>query len=151
MGAAAAGGFTMQRTATAIWRGAIKDGEGKLSTSSGVLKETPYSFRSRFENAPQTNPEELIAAAHAGCFAMATSKILGDAGHPPEQLDAKADLTLEQVDGSWTITKVHLTLTGRVPGMDAAAFREAAEKAKANCPVSRLLKADITLDAKLAG
>lgn len=139
----------MKRSATAVWQGAIKDGSGTVSTGSGTLRETPYSFRSRFGDGKETNPEELIAAAHAGCFAMATSKVLGDAGHPPERLDAKADLTFDQVDGSWTITKVHLTLTGKVPGIDAAGFQKAAEGAKANCPVSRVLKAEITLEARL--
>ena len=141
----------MKRSASAVWRGGIKDGKGALTSGSGVLKETPYSFASRFGEEKQTNPEELIAAAHAGCFAMALSKVLGDAGHPPARLDAKADVTLEQVDGNWTITNVHLTLTGDVPGIEAAGFQKAAEGAKANCPVSRLLKAEITLDARLGG
>ncbi len=139
----------MKRTASAVWQGTIKEGKGQLSSKSGVLRDTPYSFGSRFGEDPQTNPEELIAAAHAGCFAMALSKGLGDAGHPAERLDVQADATLEQVEGNWTISAVHLTLRGKVPGIDESAFRDAAEGAKANCPVSRLLKADITLDAKL--
>jgi osmotically inducible protein OsmC len=110
-----------------------------------VLNKTPYSFTTRFENGPGTNPEELIAAAHAGCFTMALSAFLGKAGFTPQELSTKATLTLDQVDGNWSITAIHLDLTGLVPGIDAAKFEEIAQEAKANCPVSRLLKAEITL------
>lgn len=139
----------MKRTASAVWQGNLKQGKGTVSTGSGVLKETAYSFRDRFESGTSTNPEELIAAAHAGCFAMALSAFMGEAGITPDRLAVRADLSLEQVDGNWTITKVHLTLTGKVPGIDAAGFQKAAEGAKANCPVSRVLKAEITLEARL--
>ena len=141
----------MKRTASALWNGDLKQGKGTLSAPGGVLKNTPYSFTTRFENAPGTNPEELIAAAHAGCFTMALSAFLGKAGFTPEELSTRADLNLEQVNGNWTITAIHLDLSGRVPGIDAAKFQEIANDAKANCPVSRVLKADITLTAKLAG
>jgi lipoyl-dependent peroxiredoxin len=139
----------MKRTASAVWQGDLKTGKGALSTQSGVLDKTQYSFATRFENGIGTNPEELIAAAHAGCFTMALSAFLGNAGFTPEELSTKAALTLEQVDGNWTITAIHLDLTGRVPGMDAAKFADIADQAKAGCPVSRLLKADITLTKKL--
>jgi osmotically inducible protein OsmC len=140
----------MKRTASAVWKGDLKQGQGTLSAPGGVLKSTPYSFTSRFENGPGTNPEELIAAAHAGCFTMALSAALGKAGFTPSELSTEAALTLEQVSGNWTITKIHLDLTGKVPGIDAAKFDEIAKDAKANCPVSRVLKAEITLSAKLA-
>jgi lipoyl-dependent peroxiredoxin len=139
----------MQRHASAVWLGSMKEGKGTLSTTSGVLKETPYSFAQRFENAAGTNPEELIAAAHAGCFAMALSGKLTGAGFPPEKLNVRANLTLEQVQGSWTITTINLDLSAKIPGIDRAKFETLAADAKANCPVSRLLKANITLDAKL--
>jgi osmotically inducible protein OsmC len=141
----------MKRTASAVWLGNLKQGSGTVSTGNGALKNTPYSFSSRFENGAGTNPEELIAAAHAGCFTMATSASLGRAGLTPERLSTEATLTLEQVQGSWTITTIHLQLTGRVPGISQEKFAEIAADAKANCPVSRLLKAEITLDAKLEG
>jgi lipoyl-dependent peroxiredoxin len=140
----------MKRTASAVWNGDLKQGKGNLSAPGGVLKNTPYSFTSRFENGPGTNPEELIAAAHAGCFTMALSAFLGKAGFTPEELSTRADLNLEQVNGNWTITAIHLDATGRVPDIDAAKFQEIANDAKANCPVSRVLKAEITLSAKLA-
>lgn len=139
----------MKRTASAVWSGDLKQGKGSLTSQSGVLKATPYSFHTRFEQGAGTNPEELIAAAHAGCFAMATSAFLGKAGLTPERLSSEASLTLEQVDGNWTITAVHLTLKGKVPGADQQRFQEIAAEAKANCPVSRVLNAKITLDAKL--
>lgn len=139
----------MKRTASAVWKGDLKQGKGTLSAPGGVLNNTPYSFTSRFENGPGTNPEELIAAAHAGCFTMAFSAFLGRAGFTPEELSTSAALTLEQVDGNWTIKALHLDMTGRVPGIDQAKFEQIAEDAKANCPVSRVLKADITLSAKL--
>lgn len=139
----------MKRTASAIWNGDLKNGKGSLSTESGVLKETQYSFSTRFENGVGTNPEELIAAAHAGCFTMALSAFLGKAGFTPERLATEAALTLEQVNGDWTITAIHLKTSAKVPKLDAAKFQEIAADAKAKCPVSRLLKANITLDARL--
>jgi osmotically inducible protein OsmC len=139
----------MKRTASAVWTGDLKQGKGSISTQSGVLKETQYSFSTRFENGIGTNPEELIAAAHAGCFTMATSAALGKAGFTPEKLATTAALTLEQVSGNWTITTVDLQMTARVPGIDAKKFQEVAADAKANCPVSRVLNAKISLDAKL--
>ena len=141
----------MKRTASAVWTGELKQGKGSLTSQSGVLKETPYSFHTRFEQGAGTNPEELIAAAHAGCFTMATSASLGKAGFTPERLSTEAALTLEQVNGNWTITAIHLTMTGKVPGIDQQKFQEIATDAKANCPVSRVLNAKITLDVKLEG
>lgn len=139
----------MKRTASARWQGDLKTGKGRLSSQSGILKDTVYGFGSRFEEGPGTNPEELIAAAHAGCFTMALSAALGQAGFTAESLATDAALTLEQVAGSWTITKVHLSLRAQVPGLDEARFQEIAAGAKANCPVSRVLKADISLEATL--
>src|ERR1700683_1063660 len=139
----------MNRKASAVWKGALKEGKGTISTESGVLANTPYSFSTRFENAAGTNPEELIAAAHAGCFTMALSAFLGGAGFTAKESSTRAPLTLDQVAGNWTITTIHLDLTGRVPGIDAAKFEEIAKNAKANCPVSRVLKADITLAIQL--
>jgi len=139
----------MKRTASAVWNGDLKQGKGTLSAPGGVLNNTPYSFTTRFENGVGTNPEELIAAAHAGCFTMALSATLGAAGFTPDKLSTSATLNFEQVGGQWTITAIHLDLTGRVPGIDAAKFEEIAADAKAKCPVSRVLKADITLAAKL--
>src|SRR6266480_4485622 len=139
----------MKRTASAVWKGDLKQGQGTLSTQGGVLNKTPYSFAARFEQGAGTNPEELIAAAHAGCFTMQLSAFLGQAGFTPEELSTNATLTFEQVDGTWTITTIRLDLTGRVPGIDAAKFEEIANDAKAKCPVSRALKAEITLGAKL--
>ena len=141
----------MKRSASAVWTGGLKDGKGTISGPSGVLKDTPYTFKSRFENDPQTNPEELIAAAHAGCFSMALSNILGQAGFPPERIATTADLTLDFVDGKPTITTIHLTTSAKVPKIDKAAFEKAANDAKAGCPVSRVLNAKITMDAKLEG
>jgi osmotically inducible protein OsmC len=140
----------MKRTASAVWQGDLKQGKGSISLQSGVLQDTPYSFTTRFESTPGTNPEELIAAAHAGCFAMATSAFLGKAGFAPERLATTADLTLEQVEGNWTITKIHLDLSAKVPGISREQFEKIAAEAKANCPVSRVLRAEITLAAKLA-
>ena len=139
----------MKRTASAVWQADLKKGQGTLSTQSGALNKTQYSFATRFENGIGTNPEELIAVAHAGCFTMALSAFLGNAGFTPEELSTRATLTLEQVEGNWTITAIHLDLNGRVPGIDAAKFDEIADQAKAGCPVSRVLKADITLTKKL--
>lgn len=139
----------MQRTATAVWSGGLKDGKGNISTQSGVLKDTQYSFSTRFENGIGTNPEELIAAAHAGCFAMAFSGQLANAGLTAERIDAKATVTLEKTDAGFTVTKSHLEMSAKIPGADENAFRTAADNAKKGCPISRLLKAEITLDAKL--
>lgn len=140
----------MKRTASAIWQGSLKTGKGTLTAPGGALNQTEYSFGSRFESGAGTNPEELIAAAHAGCFAMAFSAILGEAGLTPDQLDATATVSLDNVPpAGWTVTKSHLTLQARIPGIDQAKFEELSAKAKAGCPISRLLKAEITLDAKL--
>lgn len=139
----------MKRTASANWTGGLKDGKGNLSTQSGILNTTPYGFSTRFENEPGTNPEELIAAAHAGCFTMALSAQLGEAGMTAESLRTTAAVTLDKVDDGFAITAIHLDLTARIPGADRAKFEEAANKAKTGCPVSRLFKADITLDARL--
>ena len=140
----------MKRTASAVWNGDLKQGKGTLTSPSGVLKSTPYSFTTRFENEPGTNPEELIAAAHAGCFSMALSASLGKAGFTPDEVSTKATLDLEQIDGNWTITKIHLDLNARVPKIDRDQFNKIANDAKANCPVSRVLKAEISLSANLA-
>ena len=141
----------MIRKASAVWRGSLKDGKGTISSDSGVLSSTPYSFSTRFENAKGTNPEELIAAAHAGCFTMALSAQLGNAGITPESLETTASLTLDKLDAGWTVTKIHLDVAARIPGGDKAAFDKAAENAKAGCPISRLLKAEITMTARLVG
>jgi osmotically inducible protein OsmC len=134
---------------TAVWRGGLKDGKGAISTKSGALKDYPYGFASRFEGKPGTNPEELIGAAHAGCFTMALSLILGEAGLTADEMNTQADVTLEKQGDGFAITKVHLTLRAKIPGTDSAKFLELAGKAKAGCPVSKLLKADISLDAAL--
>ena len=139
----------MKQTASAIWHGDLKRGSGALSTHSGVLKETPYSFATRFEGAKGTNPEELIAAAHAGCFTMALSASLGSAGFTPKRLATSAAVSLELVAGDWSITSIHLENEAWIPGISAEKFEQIAADAKANCPVSRLLRADISLHAKL--
>lgn len=139
----------MKKSGSAVWQGGLKDGKGAISTESGALKEYPYGFNSRFEGKPGTNPEELIGAAHAGCFTMALSLILGEAGLTASRMDTKADVTLEKLEEGFTITAVHLTLRAQIPGTDNAKFQELAAKAKAGCPVSRLLKTNITLDAAL--
>jgi lipoyl-dependent peroxiredoxin len=139
----------IKRTGSAAWQGGIKDGKGAISTQSGALKSYPYGFASRFEGRPGTNPEELLAAAHAGCFTMALSLILGEAKLTAEQMDTSAEVTLEQVEGGFAITAVHLTLKAKVPGADKSTFEQLAAKAKAGCPVSKLFKAEITLDAAL--
>ncbi|HEX8072755.1 MAG TPA: OsmC family protein [Pyrinomonadaceae bacterium] len=139
----------MKRKASAVWQGGLKDGKGTISTDSGVLSETQYSFSTRFEDGIGTNPEELIAAAHAGCFSMALSGQLGNAGLTAESINTTATVTLEKTDAGFTITKVHLDVTARIPGAEQAAFETAAHNAKAGCPISRLLKAEITMDAKL--
>jgi osmotically inducible protein OsmC len=140
----------MIRKASAVWKGSLKDGKGAVSTDSGVLSNTQYSFSTRFENGRGTNPEELIAAAHAACFTMALSAQLGGANLTLESLETSAALTMEKLDAGWTVTKIHLDVTGRVPGADDAAFQKAAGDAKAGCPISRLLKAEITMTARLA-
>jgi len=139
----------MKRSASAVWRGGLKDGKGSLSTDSGVLSDTQYSFGTRFEDGIGTNPEELIGAAHAGCFSMALSAQLGNAGLTAESIRTKAAVTLEKTDAGFTITAIHLDVTAKVPGADRAAFETAANAAKAGCPVSRVLNAAITMDAKL--
>ncbi len=139
----------MKRTASAAWVGGLKDGKGSLSTQSGVLKDTPYGFRMRFEDEPGTNPEELIAAAHAGCFTMALSAQLGESGMVAERLRTEAAVTLEKKDDGFSITAIHLALVAKIPGADRQAFDAAVDKAKTGCPVSKLLNAQITLDARL--
>jgi osmotically inducible protein OsmC len=139
----------MQRKASAVWKGGLKDGKGTVSTSSGVLSNTPYSFSTRFENTPGTNPEELIAAAHAACFSMALSAQLSNANLTAESINTSATLTMEKQDAGWSITAIHLDVTGRVPKADASAFQKAAENAKSGCPVSKVLKANITMNARL--
>ncbi len=140
----------MQRKASAVWRGDLKSGRGTISSQSGVLKDTQYSFATRFENGIGTNPEELIGAAHAGCFSMALSAELQKAGFTAESISTTANVTLENhPQTSWTVTKIHLDTTAKVPNIDAAKFAEIANGAKAGCPISRLLKAEISLDAKL--
>jgi osmotically inducible protein OsmC len=139
----------MKTYGSAVWQGGIKDGQGAISTHSGALKDYPYGFSSRFEGKPGTNPEELIGAAHAGCFTMALSLILGEAGLTAQRMETRADVTLEKVGDGYAITAVHLTLKARIPGADQARFEELAGKAKAGCPVSKLLKTEITLDATL--
>jgi osmotically inducible protein OsmC len=141
----------MKRGASAIWQGGLKDGKGTVSTDSGVLQNTAYSFGTRFENGKGTNPEELVAAAHAGCFTMALSAQLSERNLKPEKLETKADLTFDKVEAGWTVTGIHLSVKGRVPGTDAATFSKAADAAKAGCPISRLLKTNITMDARLEG
>ncbi|WP_282874386.1 OsmC family protein [Pseudomonas peli] len=139
----------MKKTASAHWQGGIKDGKGTISTQSGALKSAPYGFNTRFEDQPGTNPEELLGAAHAGCFSMALSKELGEAGMTAESIDTQAEVTLDKTDGGFSITAVHLTLKARIPGADRAAFEKAVETAKNGCPVSKVLNAEITLEAVL--
>ncbi|HVA94070.1 MAG TPA: OsmC family protein [Candidatus Dormibacteraeota bacterium] len=141
----------MIRKASAVWNGSLKEGKGTVSTESGVLSNAQYSFSTRFENGRGTNPEELIAAAHAGCFTMALSGQLTNAGMIPESLETTAALTLEKLEAGFTVTKIHLDVTARISGADPAAFEKAAANAKAGCPISRLLKAEITMTAHLAG
>lgn len=139
----------MIKKATAVWKGSLKDGGGVISTETGVLSETPYGFKSRFESGKGTNPEELIAAAHAGCFSMALSLILGEAGFTAERIETKAAVTLDKVAEGFEITTSHLDLVAKIPGIDQAKFDELANKAKAGCPVSKVLKAKISMDARL--
>ena len=141
----------MVRKASAVWNGSLKEGKGKISTESKVLSNAQYSFSTRFEDGIGTNPEELIAAAHAGCFSMALSAQLGSAGITPESIETTAAVTLEKVEAGFTVTKVHLDVTAKIPGANAAAFEKAAQDAKAGCPISRLLKAEITMTARLVG
>ena len=139
----------MIRTASAVWKGGLKEGTGALSTQSGVFKDQPYSFQTRFGDARGTNPEELIAAAHAGCFSMALSLFLNNAGLTPERIETAVKLPLEAQGGGFSITAVHLDVSAKVPGADNAKFQEAARGAKENCPVSKVLSAKITMDARL--
>ena len=139
----------MKRKASAVWEGGLKDGKGSISTDSGVLDNTQYSFSTRFEEGKGTNPEELIAAAHAGCFSMALSGQLGNAGLTAERINTSAAVTLEKTDAGFTVTAVHLEVTAKIPGASEEAFQTAAGNAKAGCPISRLLKAEITMNATL--
>lgn len=139
----------MKRNASAVWQGGLKDGKGTISTDSGVLADTQYSFSTRFEDGKGTNPEELIAAAHAGCFSMALSGQLGQADLTPDSIRTTASVKLEKTDAGFTITSVHLEVKAKVPGADHQAFEKAANNAKAGCPVSRLLNAEITMNAVL--
>jgi lipoyl-dependent peroxiredoxin len=139
----------MQRKGSAVWQGGLRDGKGALSTDSGVLKQTPYSFSTRFENGVGTNPEELLAAAHAGCFTMALSAQLGQAGLTATRLETTATVTLEKVGDAFAITKSHLDLVAKVPGADQAKFDAAVKAAETGCPVSKLFKADISVTARL--
>lgn len=139
----------MKRKASAVWQGGLKDGKGTLSSDSGVLSEAQYSFSTRFEQGAGTNPEELIAAAHAGCFSMALSLILGESGITPERIDTTATVSIEQSDDGFEIPSVHLDVKARIPGANAAAFETAANNAKAGCPVSKVLNARITMNAQL--
>ena len=139
----------MKRKGSAVWRGGLKDGKGIVSTDSGVLANTQYSFRTRFEDGKGTNPEELIAAAHAGCFSMALSAQLGGAGITPEQIQTTATVSLDKTDGGFAITAIHLDVVAKIPGGDKQAFETAANNAKTGCPVSKVLNAPITMDARL--
>lgn len=139
----------IQRNGSAVWHGTLKEGRGAISTQSGALTDYPYGFASRFEGMTGTNPEELIGAAHAGCFTMALSLILGEANLVAERMETKANVTLEKKPDGFEITAIHLTLRGNIPGVDQTKFEELANKAKAGCPVSKVLKAQITLDAQL--
>jgi osmotically inducible protein OsmC len=139
----------MIRKAKAVWRGTGRDGDGDITTDSGVLRQTPYSYKTRFENETGTNPEELLAAAHAGCFTMALAFALQQGGYEPSELTTEAAVTLDQQGQGFTITRSALTLTASVPGLDEATFRQMAAGAEKNCPVSKVLNAEITLDAKL--
>jgi osmotically inducible protein OsmC len=139
----------IKRKGSAVWNGGLKDGKGTVSTQSGVLNQAQYGFNTRFENGAGTNPEELLAAAHAGCFTMALSAQLGEAGMTAQKLETTATVSLDKVDGGFAIPAVHLELVATIPGASEAAFQEAARKAKEGCPVSKLFNANITLDAKL--
>jgi osmotically inducible protein OsmC len=141
----------MKRSASAVWKGGLKDGQGTISTQSGVLENTQYSFSTRFEEGKGTNPEELIAAAHAGCFSMALSAQLANSGKTAESIETEAVVTMDKTEAGFTITAVHLKVRAKVPGATPPDFQQAAEAAKAGCPVSRVLKAEITMEARLAG
>lgn len=140
----------MKRTANAQWKGSIKEGSGVVSTNSGVLDSTQYSFKSRFEEGKGTNPEELIAAAHSGCYAMAFSLMLGESGYEPEVIDAKAEVSLVEDDDGFTVNKIHLTVKASIPDIEESTFQKLAEKAKEGCPISKLMNADISMDASLS-
>jgi lipoyl-dependent peroxiredoxin len=139
----------MKRSASAVWKGGLKDGKGTVSTESDVLSGAPYNFRMRFENEKGTNPEELVAAAHAACFSMALSLFLGEAGMTADSIETKATVSLDQADGGFAVTSSHLQTTVKIPNADRAAFDKAVETAKTGCPISKLLNAKITMDAKL--
>jgi osmotically inducible protein OsmC len=139
----------MKKHASAVWTGSLKEGKGAISTETGVLKDAPYGFKSRFEDGPGTNPEELIGAAHAGCFTMALSARLGGAGLTPERIETKAEITFDKVGDGFAITASHLTVSAKVPGTDEATFKRLATEAKEGCPVSKVLNATITMDATL--
>jgi len=139
----------MKRKASAVWNGDLKSGKGAISTASGVLSDTQYSFSTRFEDGAGTNPEELVAAAHAGCFSMALSAQLANAGMVAESINTAATLTMEKLEAGWTVTEIHLDVTAKIPGADPSAFETAGKNAKEGCPISRLLNAKITMDAKL--
>jgi osmotically inducible protein OsmC len=141
----------MIKNASAVWKGGIKDGGGNISTETGVLKEAPYGFKSRFEGGPGTNPEELLGAAHAGCFSMALALMLGEAGLTAQKIETNAAVTLEKLASGFEITSSHLRVVATIPGADRAVFEEIANKAKSGCPVSKLFKAKITMDARLEG
>ena len=140
----------MKRSASAVWEGNLKDGQGTISTESGVLSQTSYSFSTRFENGRGTNPEELVAAAHAGCFSMALSAELGKASITPKSIHTTANLTMKRLEAGWTVTAIHLDVNARIPGGDKARFEATANAAKAGCPISRLLNAKITMEARLS-
>ncbi|HXU15287.1 MAG TPA: OsmC family protein [Terriglobales bacterium] len=139
----------MERKASAIWKGGLKDGKGEFSGTSGVFSHVPYSFTTRFEGAPGTNPEELIAAAHASCFSMALSAQLGSANLTPESINTTANLKMEKLEAGWAITTIHLDVRAKVPGSDEATFQKLAENAKSGCPVSKVLNAKISMNAVL--
>ena len=139
----------IQKEGSAVWQGSLKEGGGKISTQSGALKEVPYGFNTRFGDVKGTNPEELLGATHAACFTMALSLIIGEAGFTAEKMETKANVTLEKLTAGFEITAIQLTLRGQVPGLDQAKFQELANKAKVGCPISKVLKAPITLDAQL--
>jgi osmotically inducible protein OsmC len=139
----------MKRSASAVWKGGLQDGTGTVSVESGLFTNTPYNFKKRFENEKGTNPEELIAAAHAACFSMALSLFLANNGMKADSIETKATVSLDQVDGGFSITSSHLDTTVKIPNADKAAFQKAVEGAKTGCPVSKLLNAKITMDAKL--
>lgn len=141
----------MKKTASAVWKGDLKSGQGTISSQSGALKNQPYGFNTRFADQPGTNPEELLGAAHAGCFSMALSNILGEAGLKADSIETTAEVTLDKTDDGFTITAVHLTVNAVIPGATKDSFADAAAKAKAGCPVSKVLNARISMDATLKG